>query len=246
MRKIALLCLIFSAFTAFAATGTQVSYKSGDETVQAMMYTPGGKGPFPALVVIHEWWGLDNWVKEQAGKLADQGYLALAVDLYRGKVTSNPEEAHELSRGLPQDRALRDLRAAVAFLKTQKNVDGKRIADIGWCMGGGYALGLAVQEPTLAAAVINYGHLVTDPEALKKVNAAVLGIFGAKDRGIPVEDAKKFEQQMKGLGKRIEVVIYPEAGHGFENPNNKAGYRADDAADAWKHTLTFLQRALKK
>jgi carboxymethylenebutenolidase len=246
MRKLGvlLLTLVFM-LPAWAASGKQVSYPSGNETVQGMMYTPAGSGPFPALVVIHEWWGLDDWVKEQASKLADQGFLTLAVDLYRGKATADREEAHELMRGLPQDRAQRDLKSAVAYLRTQKNVDPKRIGDIGWCMGGGYALGLALQEPTLAAAVINYGHLVTDPESLKNINAAVLGIFGGKDRGIPVEDVKKFEQQMKALGKKIEIVIYPEAGHAFQNPNNKSGYRAADAADSWKRTVAFLKKVLK-
>src|SRR5512146_1221782 len=168
MRKL-ILCLFVLVLSgaSFAATQKNVSYKSGSETVNAVLYTPNGNGPFPALVVIHEWWGLDNWVKEQASKLADQGFLTLAVDLYRGKVAENPEKAHELSRGLPQDRAARDLSAAVAYLKTQKNVDAKRIGDIGWCMGGGHALQLALQEPTLAAAVINYGQLATDPESLK-------------------------------------------------------------------------------
>jgi carboxymethylenebutenolidase len=244
-KIVALLLMLIFVLPASAANGKQVSYPSGNETVQAMMYTPAGQGPFPALVVIHEWWGLDSWIKDQASKLADQGFLTLAVDLYRGKVAANPEEAHELSRGLPQDRAARDLGAAVAYLKTQKNVDPKRIGDIGWCMGGGHAFELAIQEPTLAAAVINYGHLATDPDSLKKVNPALLGIFGGKDRGIPVEDVKKFEQQMKGLGKTVEVVIYPEAGHAFENPNNKAGYRAQDAADAWKRTIAFLNQVLK-
>src|SRR5450755_4368484 len=88
---------------AFASDGKAVSYKSGDETVSGILYTPAGKGPFPALIVIHEWWGLNDWVKQQAGKLADQGYVALAIDLYRGKVADNPDMAHELMRGVPQD-----------------------------------------------------------------------------------------------------------------------------------------------
>jgi carboxymethylenebutenolidase len=233
------------ALSAFAAEGKPVSYPSGGEQVNAILYTPAGKGPFPSLVVIHEWWGVNDWVKEQASRLADQGYAALAIDLYRGKVASTPDEAHELMRGLSTDRANRDLRAAVAFLKTQKDLDPKRIGDIGWCMGGGHALDLALQEPTLAAAVINYGRLTTDPAKLKNINAASLGIFGGQDRGIPVADVRQFEKQMKELGKKIEVVIYPDAGHAFENPNNKAGYRAQDAADAWKKTLAFLETNLK-
>ena len=128
--------LIALAVSAFSVDSKSVSYQSGDETVQGVLYTPQGRGPFPALIVIHEWWGLNDWVKEQASQFADQGYVALAVDLYRGKVAKTPEEAHEILRGVRKDR----------------------IGAIGWCMGGGYALDAALQEPTLAADVINYGH----------------------------------------------------------------------------------------
>ncbi|HXJ88029.1 MAG TPA: dienelactone hydrolase family protein [Candidatus Binatia bacterium] len=230
----------------FAADGKNVSYKSGDEPVQGVLYTPSGNGPFPAIIVIHEWWGLNDWVKEQASKLAGEGYVALAIDLYRGKVAKTPDEAHEIMRGVPEDRAKRDLHAAFEFLASQSNVKKDRIGAIGWCMGGGYSLDVALQESTLAAAVINYGHLATDPEALKKINAAILGIFGAQDRGIPVADVRKFGETLDQMGKKIDIKIYDDAGHAFENPNNKDGYRAADAADAWKRTADFLATTLKK
>lgn len=244
-----LVCLIGSlllAVSAFAATSKPVSYKSGAETVPGMLYAPEGNGPFPALVVIHEYWGLNDWVKEQAAKLADQGYVTLAVDLYRGKVATTPEEAHEIMRGVPEDRAARDLHAGVEFLQSQANVKKDRVGSIGWCMGGGYSLNVALHEPSLAATVINYGHLATDADSLRKINAAILGIFGGQDRGIPVDDVKKFEQTLKQQGKKVEIVIYPDAGHTFENPNNKTAYRPDDAADAWKRTISFLEGTLKK
>jgi carboxymethylenebutenolidase len=245
MKNACLMFAILFAVTAFAADGKTVSYKSGDETVQGLIFTPPGKGPFPALIVIHEYWGLNDWVKEQASKLADQGYVALAVDLYRGKIATTPDMAHELMRGVPEDRAKRDLHAAFEFLASQPNVRKDRIGSIGWCMGGGYSLDVALQEPTLAADVINYGHLATDPEALKKINAPILGLFGGQDRGITPDDVHKFEQALKKLGKKVEIKIYPDAGHAFENPNNKEGYRPEDAADAWKRTVDFLAATLK-
>ena len=246
MRKAFLLIFTITlAVTTFAADGKSVSYRSGDETVQGMLYTPTGKGPFPALIVIHEWWGLNDWVKEQAAKLSDQGYVALAVDLYRGKVATTPDQAHEIMRGVPEDRARRDLHAAFEFLASQSNVKKNRIGAIGWCMGGGYSLDVALQEPTLAADVINYGHLATETESLKKINAPILGLFGAQDRGI-TPDVHKFGEALDQLGKKIEVKIYPDAGHAFENPNNKDGYRAADTADAWKMTVDFLAANLKK
>jgi carboxymethylenebutenolidase len=247
MKNIFLLILAaLFASTAFAAEGKRVSYKSGDETVQAILYKPAGKGPFPAIIVIHEYWGLNDWVKDQAAKLADQGYVALAVDLYRGKVATTPDMAHELMRGVPEDRAKRDLHAAFEFLQSQPDVKKDHIGAIGWCMGGGYALDVALQEPTLAADVINYGHLATDPEAIKKINAPILGLFGGQDQGIPPADVKKFGETLDKMGKKIDVKIYADAGHAFENPNNKTGYRPDDATDAWKRTVAFLAENLKK
>lgn len=243
-----LLCLFVLAgsMAAFAATSKDVSYRSGDDTVQAILYTPKGKGPFPALVVIHEWWGLNEWMKEQASKLSDEGYITLAIDLYRGKVATTPDLAQELLRGVPDDRADLDLHAAVEFLKAQPDVKKDRIGAIGWCMGGDYSLDVALQEPTLAADVIHYGHVADEVEDLKKINAPILGIFGGQDRSIPQSDVKKFEQQLKSLGKSVEIHIYPDAGHAFENPNNGSGYRQADAADAWQRTVAFLASTLKK
>ena len=247
MKRILLaLAILLTTISALAADGKPVSYKSGDETVQGVLYKPAGQGPFPALIVIHEWWGLNDWVKDQASKLADQGYVSLAVDLYRGKVATTPETAHEIMRGVPEDRTKRDLHAAFEFLASQPNVKKDRIGSIGWCMGGGYSLDVALQEPTLAATVINYGHLATDPAALKKINAPILGLFGAQDHGIPPADVKKFGATLDQLGKKIDIKIYDDAGHAFENPNNKDGYRAPEAADAWKRTVDFLAMTLKK
>ena len=247
MKSILVRCVVLLlGMPTLAATAKDVSYQSGDETVHGILYTPDAKGPFPGIIVIHEFWGLNDWVKEQAAKLADQGYVALAVDLYRGKVATMPDEAHEIMRGVPEDRAKRDLHSAFAFLSAQPNVKKDRIASIGWCMGGGYSLDVALQEPTLAAAVINYGHLATDTEALKKINAPILGLFGGQDHGIPPDDVKKFGAALDQLGKKIDIKIYDDAGHAFENPNNKDGYRPADAADAWSRTAVFLAANLKK
>src|SRR5579863_1580202 len=132
MKSLCGILLFLLTLPSFATESKNVSYKSGDETVQAVLYTPQGKGPFPALVVIHEWWGLNDWVKEQASKLAGQGYVALAIDLYRGKVATAPDVAHEIMRGVPEDRAKRDLHAAFVFLASQASVKKDRVGAIGW------------------------------------------------------------------------------------------------------------------
>ncbi len=238
--------LFLSTLAAAAPVKTEsVSYKSGDETVTGYLTLPEAKGRHPAIVVIHEWWGLNDWVKEQAEKFAQQGYVALAVDLYRGKSAASPDQAHELMRGLPQDRAIRDMKAAFDYLAARPDVIKDKIGSVGWCMGGGYSLLLAENEPKLAACVVNYGAMPTNPAIIQKIQAPVLGNFGAEDRGIPTDAVQAFEKAMKADGKTIDVKIYEGAGHAFENPNNKAGYRQDAAIDAWARMLGFFGKTLK-
>ena len=222
-----------------------ISFKSGDEIIAGFVALPATAGPQPVIIVIHEWWGLNDWVKEQAQKLAEQGYVALAVDLYRGKVAYDPSLAHELARGLPQDRAVRDMKAAFDYLSSRLDVNKEKIGSIGWCMGGGLSLQLAMNEPKLAACVVNYGAMPTDAQEIQKIQAPVLGIFGADDRGIPPTAVEAFERAMKAAHKTIDTKIYEGAGHAFENPNNKLGYREAAAKDAWARILTFLNRTLK-
>jgi carboxymethylenebutenolidase len=221
-----------------------VQFKSGDDTISGYLSLPQGSGRHPGIVAIHEWWGLTDWVKQEADLLAAQGYVVLAVDLYRGKVASDPTEAHELMRGLPQDRAVRDLDSAFHYLAARTDVNAKHIGSIGWCMGGGYSLQLAVHEPKLAACVVNYGSMPTDPGDIAKINARVLGNFGAMDRGITPADVSAFEKAMRASGKSVDVKEYPDAGHGFQNPVNKDGYNPADTADAWKRIVAFYKQAL--
>ena len=221
-----------------------VSYKSGDETVSGYLALPQGGGKHPAIIVIHEWWGLNDWVKEQTQKYAAQGYVALAVDLYRGKTGTTPDEAHILMRGLPDDRGLRDLEAAFAYLAARPDVDAKRIGSIGWCMGGGWSIKLAEDQPKLAAFVVNYGSLPTDPAIIAKIQAPMLGNFGADDKGIPPESVHTFEGAMKSAGKNVDIKIYDGAGHAFQNPNNKGGYRPEAAADSDKRIDAFFAKYL--
>ena len=245
----AILALCILAFGLGLTAGTPktetVSFKSGDDTVSGYLALPDGGGKHPAIVVIHEWWGLNDWVKEQAQKFADQGYVALAVDLYRGKVATNPDDAHILMRGLPDDRGMRDLEAAFAYLSSRPDVNAAKIGSIGWCMGGSWSIKLAVDQPKLAACVVNYGWLPSDQGLIAKIKAPVLGNFGAEDQGIPAKDVKAFETAMKADGKTADIKIYDGAGHAFENPNNKQGYRPEAAADAGQRSSAFFQKYLR-
>ena len=169
------------------------------------------------------------------------------MDLYRGKVATTQEDAHQLMMGTPPDRALRDLQGAFAYLEAQAGVRKDRIGAIGWCMGGRYALQLATVEPTLAAAVAYYGAPPTDPAAIAAIQAPVMGNFGAEDKGPTPDQARAFEAALKKAGKTIDVKVYPGAGHAFANVNNPwGGYRKEAAEDAWARTTAFLAKYLRK
>jgi carboxymethylenebutenolidase len=233
------------ASLAVNAIGQQaITFRSGDSTAQGILYLPHGAGPHPALILVHEWWGLNDWIKQEAAGYAAKGYVALAVDLYRGQTATTPDMAHELSRGLAQDQGVRDLDAAVTYLASRKDVKPDRIGAVGWCMGGGFALQLVITSPTLRAVAINYGALATDKTALSQIHAAVLGNFGGQDHGIPPDAVHAFEATMQSLGKPVDAKIYPQAGHAFENPNNATGYRPEDAADALARVDRFFAENL--
>src|SRR5438105_3436135 len=230
--------------TAVFAKGTTVSFDSLAGKGSGYLVEPATKGKHPGLIVIQEWWGVNDWVRDQAERYAKEGYVALAPDLYRGKIATTPDEAHEMMRGLPQDRAMADLKAAFRYLAERKDVDATRIGVIGWCMGGGYALDLTLAEPKTAATVINYGHLMADPATVAKIHSPILGNFGAEDRGIPPADVKAFESALKKDNKSADIKIYEGAGHGFMNPNNKDGYVKSAADDAQTRIDKFLRESL--
>ena len=248
MKKVWAFALVSLLSVAVATAGEQtVTWKSGDEQASGLLVTPEGQGPFAATIVIQEWWGLNDWIKEQARALAREGYVALAVDLYRGKVATKQEDAHQLMMGTPPDRALRDLQTGFAYLQAHPAVKKDRIGSIGWCMGGRYTLQLATVEPKLAAAVAYYGAPPTDPAAIAAIQAPVLGSFGAEDKGPTPEQALAFEAAMKKAGKTVDVKVYPGAGHAFANVDNPwGGYRREAAEDAGARTKAFLAKHLKR
>jgi carboxymethylenebutenolidase len=198
----------------------------------------------PAVVMIHEWWGLNDNIKDMANMLAKEGYVVLAVDLY-GEVATDPGRAMELSssvRNNPEE-AVANMQGAVNYLGSLENVNSSRIASLGWCFGGGQSLQLALnsEEHPLAATVIYYGNLVNDTESLSKIKWPVLGIFGDQDQSIPVDSVMQFEQALNEIGITNEIYIYPGVGHAFANPSGD-NYAPKETADAWKKTLVFLEK----
>ncbi|HVO32807.1 MAG TPA: dienelactone hydrolase family protein, partial [Elusimicrobiota bacterium] len=240
-------CLAFGA-TAFAqskkaAAGHEmVTITSGDARVECYLAKPAGDKPRPGLIVIHEWYGLNDWVKKQADRFAADGYVVLAVDLYHGEVAKDAEHAHELMRGLPDERAVAALKAAFDYLAKSPATKGRKIGVIGWCMGGGFALKLAIAEPRLACTVMCYGRPVNDVAELKKIKGPLLGIWGATDRGI---DMKPFEKALNEAGIKNTQHVYPGAGHAFLNDDNPKAYNKEQAPKAWKEIDGFLKANLK-
>lgn len=199
----------------------------------------------PAVIVIHEWWGLNENIRAMAERLAGEGYQALAVDLYRGDVATSRDDARSfMQRAMESPEQLEEnLRQAHRYLT--ETMGAPRVGVIGWCFGGGWSLRASLAMPKdIAGTVIYYGRLVTDSAALAAIENPVLGIFGSEDRGIPVADVRRFEQALEDLGKDARIHVYEGADHAFANPTGTR-YQAAAAEDAWAKTLTFFAETLR-
>jgi carboxymethylenebutenolidase len=216
-------------------------------TLNGYLAMPEGEGPHPAVLLIHEWWGINEGITILADELAKEGYVVLAPDAYRGETTNMIPRAIFLRLGTPEEQVFADVDASLAYLRTLENVDTDRVASMGFCFGGGHSLQLGMrQSENLALTIIYYGSLVTAPNQLEKLRAAspVLGIFAEEDQQILVADVLEFEANLNTLDIPNEITIYPEVGHGFLNEDN---YKEPETAGgmAWAQTLAFLEENLK-
>jgi carboxymethylenebutenolidase len=203
---------------------------------------PSAEDGYPGVILIHEWWGLNDNIKNEAQKLAKEGYVVLAVDLYDKKVAQTPDEALALVGSFDQERGIQNMLAAKAYLQNEEKVS--KVASLGWCFGGGQSLQLALSSDDMDATVIYYGRLVTDKEDLSAINWPVLGIFASEDQGIPVVMVREFEVSLNDLGVENAIHIYEGADHAFANPSGDR-YNLEAAEDAWDKTLAFLDKNLK-
>jgi carboxymethylenebutenolidase len=201
----------------------------------------------PAVVMIHENKGLNDNIKNMANLLAKEGYVILAVDLFNGEVTTDQKRASELTQSIRDnpDAAITNLQSAVKYLSSLPNVNPEKIASLGWCFGGQQSLQLALnsEDHPLAATVIYYGRLVTEPETLSKIKWPVLGIFGDQDQSIPVTTVEQFEEALTKNGITNEIYIYKGVGHAFANPSGD-NYAPNETKGAWQKTLSFLNKYL--
>jgi carboxymethylenebutenolidase len=197
------------------------------------------------LIVIHEWWGLNDNIRAMADRFAGEGYAALAVDLYEGEVADTRDGAAALMRGTLErpERLKENLRQAHRYLAGHVGADS--IGVVGWCFGGAWSLrtGLMMGDE-IDATVIYYGRLVTEPGELDALTSPLLGLFGELDGGIPVETVREFEAALEKLGKESEILVYPDADHAFANPSGTR-YNEAAATDAWKRTLDFFAEHLR-
>ena len=233
---------------ASAASGSvdtsRVHLGPSDAGTGAFVAWPAGTAAAPAVIVIHEWWGLNEQIREVARRLARRGYVAIVPDLYHGKVADDPELAHTLSRGLDEDRALADLDDALRWLRAERRTAKGKVGVVGFCMGGRLSELFALHEPGTAAAVMFYGRPETNPQRLSALRVPLQGHFGAEDQGIPPESVVAFRTALKTAGKNAEIYLYAGAGHAFMHEGRKS-YHADAAQQAWSRTLAFFQKHLR-
>ena len=221
---------------------TNVTY-SDDEgnTLYGYLAQPETPGPHPSILLIHEWWGLNEGMIVLADALAEEGYVVFAVDAYRGEVTSLFPRALWLRLTTPTEQVHSDVDSGLAYLQALDSVDTERIASMGFCFGGGHSLQLGMrQSENLAVTVMYYGAVVTNPELLRPLTDGqpVLGIFGEEDASIPVDGVLEFEAALNSLDIPNQITIYPGVGHAFLNEENYK--EAGTAGDAWQETLAFL------
>lgn len=201
-----------------------------------------GEATRPGLLVLQEWWGMNDHIKDITKRLANEGFTALAVDMYDGKVTKDPEEAKGFMMAMDKAAALEKLYGAVRFLKNDQNVSS--VGVIGFCMGGFWSLSLACSNRDVKAAVPFYGSIPPDA-LLNQLRSPILYFYGEKDHHIAASEIDRLETFMKNAGKPAEVVRYPDSDHAFFNDTRKEVYNSKDAKDAWSRALTFLRKNLK-
>ncbi len=231
--------------------GTAVHYVSGDTATTGYLALPEGDGPFPAVLLIHEWNGLVDRIRQTADAFAREGYVALAADLYRGRTGANPDENRALTAEVRGDMetAVANLNAAVRFLRDRDDVSGG-IATMGWCFGGGIALSYALDDDgeEHQGTAVFYGRIATtDPDSLRAIGHPFYGTFARMDRGIPPEQVEQFVDALRQAGIQNDVHIYDDVGHGFwlyvdRDPDNATG----PALDAWQRLKAFLDRTIRQ
>ena len=227
--------------------GTELAYGEGAERnlIGYVAMPEDAAAPLPSIIVIHEWWGLNDNIRAMAERLAAEGYIALAIDLYGGRVAETPAEAQELMQAMYAEPAAIEANLRQAHEYLTQYAFSPRVAVMGWCLGGGVSLSAGLWMPDdLDAVVMYYGRVIDDEVQLGGLAMPLLGLFGAEDTAIKVADVQRFRNILNRLGKDATVQIFPNVGHAFANPTG-VNFNAVAADAAWAKTLEFLARTLK-
>lgn len=225
--------------------GEIVEFPSNGGTASGYLATPTGAGP--GLVVIQEWWGMVDHIKDVCDRFAAEGFTALAPDLYHGKRTTEPDEAGKLMMAMNMEEAARDMSGAVDHLLASDAVRGDGVGVVGYCMGGGLALVLGCHRPDAVRACVPYYGLIPWPDAQpdwSKLRAAVQGHYAGKDEFFTPDKVDELERTLRDQGVDVEMFVYRDADHAFFNDTRPEVYDADAAREAWTRTLSFLREHL--
>jgi carboxymethylenebutenolidase len=239
-----LVFLVLGCATGLTAGAETVTYQVGRETVRAYLANQRGASDSPGLVVIHAMWGLNDQILGVVDRLSSLGYVVIAPDLYRGRVETDPGLAQELMWGLNEDRAVAIVKGAVDALRRLDGASGRRVGTLGFGMGGRVSLASALRGAEVQATVNVYGGVESNRGALASIKAPLLGMFGARDAGIPVADVKSFEAGLKEAGKDATIFIFNGVGHDFMN-DRRADYDPEIAKDAWGRMQDWLAIKLR-
>lgn len=223
----------------FSVEVTDVNYFQNSNGYLAK---PSEDGQYPAVIMIHEWWGLNDNIRDMAEKLASHGYVVFAVDLYDGQVATTVEEAVQLRSSFEEPYWIENMNVATQYIQEQHSPE--KIGSIGWCFGGQQSLNLALNNEDMDATVIYYGRLVTEPQALSSIDWPILGIFAELDQGIPPTQVNEFESALNEVGITNDIHIYPGVNHAFANPSGER-YAPEASMDAWQKTIEFFETNLR-
>ncbi|MFQ5853034.1 MAG: dienelactone hydrolase family protein [Candidatus Binatia bacterium] len=227
-------------------TTSMVQYPGKAVEITALECKPKHAGPHPAVIVVQEWWGLNDHIKDVAQRFAREGYVTLAPDLYSRlghKITTDAQEAGQLMGSLKKEDGIEDLNSSMDYLKKQAGVKSDRVGVVGFCMGGSYALLLPCKNREIKAAVPFYGE-VPDSEVLKGLGCPVLFFYGDQDGWIQLKDVNRLKEFLEKEKRPGEVIIYPGAGHAFFN-DTRESYRAKEAQESWSKSLAFFKTHLQ-
>ena len=222
----------------------EVEFPANGATAKGYLAEPDGEGP--GVVVLQEWWGVDDHIRDICDRFASEGFVALAPDLFHGETTDQPDEAQQKMMAMNMDEAEKEMRGAVQFVAQHEKCNGN-VGSVGFCLGGGLSVWAAATNPDIGAAVTFYYVMPHGKPDFSNIQAPVLGHFGTGDDFVSVDDAKALEEEIRAGGNEVTFEFYEGAGHAFFNDTDRLGtHDPEHARNAWHRTIEFFKRHLSR